>query len=266
MKTAWPDFKGVRELLSRLGTDLLRWREDPAARHLHSQKSFTTEADLRADAFLKEGLGRLTPGVPVLSEEDVSPSQERPERYWLIDPIDGTASWRGGFRGFVTQVALIEGRLPCYGLVRAPALGRSWEALRGCGARLNETQLPRREPGPRCMLVDNTPRPHGIAARLATQVPITGYLESGSLGLKAVLVADGSADLFVKRVPVRDWDLAPAAVILSEVGASLTTGNGAPWDFSGPMLKQHGLIAARDKELLEKTLNALSVIDSEDRA
>lgn len=266
MNRTWHSFAPVVHLLESLGKDLLRWREEPAARQVHSSISFTTEADLRADNYLKEGLSRCQPGVPILSEEDSAPDQTtRPGTYWLLDPIDGTASWRGGYSGFVTQAALLEAGRPIYGLVHAPALGRTWEALAGEGARLQGRELPRRQPSSRCLLVDNTPQPHGLAALLNKKLPTTGYLESGSLGLKAVLVADGSADLFVKRVPVRDWDLAPAAVVLAEVGALLTTASGEPWPFDGSMLKTQGLIAARDPDLLERTLAVLKRLDAEIR-
>lgn len=243
-------------VLEALGRELLRWRTDEAARALHSRKDFKTEADRRADAFLKERLAALFPGVPVWSEEDAVHAATRPAAYWLIDPIDGTASWYDGFPGFVTQVALIADHAPRVGLIHCPATRRTWTARAGEGAWCDGRRLRRVAPHERCILVDNTPEPHGIAAELARALPATAYRESGSLGLKAALVADGTVDLFVKRVPVRDWDMAPVAVLLAETGACLALPDGQPFRFDGPMEKP-GVIVARDAGLCARVVGAL---------
>ena len=90
----------------------------------------------------------------------------------------------------------------------------------------------------------------------------TGYLESGSLGLKSVLVAEGTADLFVKNVCVRDWDLAPAAVILQEVGGKLSLSDGSPFVFDGQYEKSNGFIVARDQSLLTDAVKTFSLLQN----
>ena len=87
------------------------------------------------------------------------------------------------------------------------------------------------------------------------------YLESGSIGLKCALVADGSADIFVKDVVVRDWDVAPAAVILKEVGGRLLLPDGKPFVFDGPFDKPLGVIAARDQVILDDTIKTIGLFD-----
>jgi 3'(2'), 5'-bisphosphate nucleotidase len=253
------DGTAISAMLQTLGRDLLAWRGDATARHLHSRQDFKTDADRRADRFIKEHLARLHPGVPVLSEEDAEHAARRPDCYWLIDPIDGTASWYDGFEGFVTQVALIEGGRPRFGAIHSPATGRTWTAQTGGGAYLDGRPLARLECHDRCVLVDNTPAPHGVAADLMRLLPATGYRESGSLGLKAVLVADGTVDLFVKRVTVRDWDMAPVAVILGETGGCLALPDGSPFPFTGEQAKP-GVIVARDTALLTRTVAALAAL------
>lgn len=247
----------VGAMLETLGRDLMAWRSDATARQLHSRKDFKTDADRRADRFLKEELGQLYPGVPVLSEEDAIHAATRPDCYWLIDPIDGTASWYDGFDGFVTQAALIEGDQPRFGAIHCPASNQTWTARIGGGAKLNGRPLPRLASDDRCILVDNTPAPHGVAAELMRLLPATGYRESGSLGLKAALVADGTVDLFVKRVTVRDWDMAPVAVLLAETGGCLALPDGSPFRFTGEHAKP-GVIVARDAALLARAVVALA--------
>jgi 3'-phosphoadenosine 5'-phosphosulfate (PAPS) 3'-phosphatase len=73
-------------------------------------------------------------------------------------------------------------------------------------------------------------------------------VESGSIGLKICLVAQGVADLFVKDVVVRDWDVAPPALILHEAGGCLRRFDGQEFRFEGDFEKT-GVIAAGSERL-----------------
>jgi len=248
------DFSGVSVFLEDIGKELVESRNDVRARKLHSPAEFKTEADLRAHYQITKELQKLFPSIPIISEEDSNHQDNRPASYWLIDPIDGTGSWYNGFDGFVTQVAYIENDIPLYGAIHAPVLKKTWTAIKNHGAYLNGKRLPKLTKSNRLILADNTGNPHGIAKKMIQLLPITEYIECGSLGLKSVMVADGTIDLFVKDVCVRDWDLAPAIVILGEVGGCLMQANNIPYTFNGAYLKENGFIVARDKETLGKAL------------
>jgi 3'(2'), 5'-bisphosphate nucleotidase len=256
MKNA--DFLPVTALMEEVGRQIAVWRNDSAAKHLYSAVDFKTEADRRAHDLICAELVRLFPGVEVVSEESPVHLAKRPDKYWLIDPIDGTASWYHGFDGFVTQAAYIECKVPQFGIVHAPVFGKTWTAVGGGGAQLNGKALPRLAATERLIVTDNTKMPHGIVCDIITLMPASGYLESGSLGLKSIWVADGAADLFVKDVSVRDWDLAPAAVILQEVGGCLALADGSPYVFDGAYEKVGGFIVARDEMLMNKVVEAFA--------
>lgn len=255
-----PQISNLAAEMRALGADLLAWRDDKDAQHLHSKADLKTEADRRAHRRLVDVLATQFAGVPVISEEDSEHLSDRPERYWLIDPIDGTASWLHGFDGFVTQAALIENNVPVLGLVYAPALDLFYTAARGEGAFLNGARLPQLASREGLVLIDNTPQPHGLCAALMDKMDVTGYIESGSLGLKSCRIADGGADLFVKDVVVRDWDLAPAAVLFSEIGGQLRGIDGQNYAFSGDWQKPKGFIAARTTEIVDQCVNALNAL------
>lgn len=252
------DFLPLTALMEEVGRQVVAWRTDDASRYLHSAADFKTEADQRAHNLICEGLNKLYPGVEIISEESPVNDSVRPDVYWLIDPIDGTASWYHGFDGFVTQAAYIEHGVPLFGIVHAPVTGKTWSAVRGGGAYMNGRPMPMLEPGDRLVVTDNTREPHGVSQDLAALLHATGYLESGSLGLKSVLVAEGAADLFVKNVCVSDWDIAPAEVILHEVGGQLSLADGSPYVFDGAFKKTVGFIVARDAELMGRALRAFA--------
>ncbi|MBT6879908.1 MAG: 3'(2'),5'-bisphosphate nucleotidase CysQ, partial [Gammaproteobacteria bacterium] len=85
-----------------------------------------TDADLAAHNTITEGLEKLTPNIPVLSEESTSiPFEERQQwsRYWLIDPLDGTREFIKRNGEFTVNIALIENHEPILGVIQVPVNG-----------------------------------------------------------------------------------------------------------------------------------------------
>jgi len=243
----------IETILKELGGLLLQWRSQGMTNGRWEGSQLKSDADRRAHDFLLNRLSRFWPGIPVISEEDEGVrNAKRPKEYWLIDPIDGTASFCNGFDGFVTQAALMRSCQPVLAVVHAPALGLTYTASEDGLARCNlvtisTTIFDSRTP----ILIDNYPEPRGIARRLYDEIACSGYVESGSLGLKICRVADGTADLFVKDVMVRDWDLAPADLILARAGGVLMNLEGDPVPYDGGF-ERAGLIAATNRMLAEQ--------------
>ncbi len=254
------DFDPLLAIMKTLGEHLISWRDDEKARAIKSRKDYKTVADQRAHEFLLNALSSVFSGVPIISEEDKVHSDRRPEKYWIIDPIDGTASWYEGFNGFVTQAAYIEFGIPIFGIIHNPIFNQTWSAVKDYGAIMNGNLLPMLGPNKRLIITDNTHSPNGIVKHLVNKLSATGYFESGSLGMKSVLVADGTVDLFVKNVTVRDWDIAPVFVILKEVGGCLALPSGKPFVFDGDFNKTDGIIVSRDSSLLALTIKTLHEI------
>lgn len=240
----------LEKILKELGTLLLDWRARGMTHGNWEGTQLKADADRRAHDFIVEHLHRFWPDIPVISEEDVSAhGSSRPDEYWLIDPIDGTASFCNGFDGFVTQVALMRKCQPVLAVVHAPALGLTYTATQDGKVLRNSVPISTTVFGIRApILIDNYPEPQGIARCLYDDIGCGGYVESGSIGLKICRVADGTADLFIKDVTVRDWDLAPADLILARAGGLLTTlaGGGIPYNGS---FERIGLIAACNHDL-----------------
>lgn len=247
--------KQLADILRQAGQLLLELRASGAVMHQRRGAVVKASADVEVHRFLAQALTTLSPGVPVVSEEDAhTHGHERPDLYWLIDPIDGTASFVDGFPGFVTQAALMHDRRPVLAGVHAPVLAETFLAEAGAGAsrngaRLNVATRARGE----WVLIDNTPAPHGLAARLTRDWSIPGYLECGSIGLKICRVAEGRADLFVKDIPVRDWDVAAPQLVLEEAGGCLRDPEGRPFAYTGPF-EHAGLIACTSVDTVARVV------------
>ena len=244
----------ISALLNSVGTEMLTWRGKALCDGHWEGSQLKTVADQEAHRLLKDGLTKIAP-LPCISEEDASSHvSKRPDIYWLIDPIDGTASFCNGFDGFVTQVALMRGSQPVLAVVHAPALGLTYTATQDGRALCNHVPISTTASGDHALvLIDNYPEPRGIARRLYDEIGCTGYVESGSIGLKICRLADGTASLFIKDVIVRDWDLAPADLILARAGGLLTTFDGSPLLYKGGF-ERKGLIAAANRALLVQVL------------
>src|SRR5471030_1869293 len=120
----------IRAGAAILGVNRLAMRVDGKA-----DGSPVTEADLAADRIIGEGLARLFPEVPALSEERAHAAKP-PYRgsFFLIDPLDGTKEFVAGRDEFTVNLALVTNATPLLGIIGAPALGLIWRGLLGRGA------------------------------------------------------------------------------------------------------------------------------------
>jgi 3'(2'), 5'-bisphosphate nucleotidase len=96
-----------------------------------------TRADLASNVIITEGLSRITPGIPVISEEVLHlPYDERKmfSEVWILDPIDGTREFVNRNGEFCISLALIKESNPVAGFIMSPVTGELWYALEGKGA------------------------------------------------------------------------------------------------------------------------------------
>ena len=209
---------------------------------------YKARADEIIHDFLIKKLTTAAPGIPVVSEED-PPSWEHinSDRYFLVDPIDGTASFAQGFPGFVTQIAYMEKGSIKSSSVCAPVSGDIFWAERNKGAFLNENRLLVRDPFRWKTLIDNYPAPRGIARDAFDDLLLEHYVECGSISLKICKIADGTADIFFKNITVQPWDIAAPQLILEESGGSIMGIDGNPLDYSR-YCSYPGIVAANSAQ------------------
>lgn len=189
-----------------------------------------TEADLAADAIIGAGLARLTPGVPVLSEEEeAAPFAERRTwaSVWLVDPLDGTRQFVQRNEEFTVNIGLVHGHAPVLGVVYVPASGVCYYAARGLGAW-------RMDPGAEAVRLRARPysggrvrvlasRAHGspLLQRYLARLGNYELLNVGS-SLKSCMIAAGAADLYARLGPTGEWDTAAAQCVVEEAGGHVT--------------------------------------------
>ncbi len=210
------------------------YRSDIAVR-AKEDRSPLTEADLRSHRVIVAGLSELTPSVPVLSEESEQldyASRARWERFWLVDPLDGTKEFIKRNGEFTVNIALIDNGQPILGVVGAPELDTWYLAEKGQGAW---KQVGQADLVPiRCSSLAQGSAWRVVGSRSHPSPRLGGLLEKlgphemvpmGS-SLKLCLVAEGKADLYPRFGPTMEWDTGAAHAIVSEAGGVVLTAVG----------------------------------------
>ena len=208
-----------------------------------SDSSPVTAADEAAEALIIEGVSRLVPGLAIVSEEAAGrglPAQLG-SSFFLVDPLDGTRELLAGFDEFTVNVALIDAGRPILGIIAAPARGLIWRGAEGSGAerlriaagppagatrersRIRSRALPSKG---LVAVVSRFHLDHQTEALLARLGPVE-RVASGS-SIKLCWIAEGSADLYPRLAPVREWDLAAGHAIIAAAGGTVTTPTGQP--------------------------------------
>lgn len=193
-----------------------------------------TQADLAAHRVIVAGLKKLTPNTPCLSEEGAQmPFSERSgwQRYWLIDPLDGTREFVKKNGEFTVNIALIEKGKPIMGVVHAPAMEQTWFAAQDVGAFKIENGeqrsiacTPAHADKPR-ILVSKSHRGELVDA-LLEKLPDYDAVSVGS-SLKFCVIAEGGADFYPRLGPTSEWDTGAGHAVVTAAGGRVTHTDGS---------------------------------------
>lgn len=229
-----------------------------------------TEADLEVNRLITEGLAKITPEIPVISEETSTPYEVRKEyeRYWLLDPIDGTKEFVNRNGEFTINLGLVDNGIPCLGFIYVPVTNQMYYGGTADPYYPNESQrlfyndppnrvLYKRSQSPvpflrlnargRPLVVEETgekaivlacsrshrsPRDERLILNLAQHYFVNTFY-SGST-IKVCRIAEGSADAYVRFQGLYDWDLAAAHAIAIAAGADVFDEDGRPVVYNTP--------------------------------
>lgn len=240
--------EAARIAAGRCGTDYRIWEKVPG----HP----VCEVDLELDAFLRERLTALDPEAGWLSEETLDDSDriER-RRLWVVDPIDGTRDFLRTRPGWCVSVALVEDRVPVLGVLAAPEREELWTAEAGKGAWRNGVPLRvsrRTDLAGARVPTDSLPK---------ADRDLVAVAKPNSIALRIAMVAAGEADLLATLRWGFEWDIAAAALIAEEAGATVTGALGQPLAFNsasgeafGVLVATPGIHAAAVERLRERAL------------
>jgi 3'(2'), 5'-bisphosphate nucleotidase len=239
-----PLAKALSGVVLAAGRAEMRHYHDGTTIEIKADATPVTAADREAEAIIVAALRRIRPDVPIVAEEETSAGSLPTigDRFFLVDPLDGTREFIAHCGEFTINIALVEARRPVFGLVYAPAMGELYVTLAPSEAFMariapNETaahlwasgltRIASRAPDPNALSV--------IASRLhmnpATELFLAGYRiaerRSAGSSLKFCMIAKGEADLYPRLGQTTEWDTAAGHAVLAAAGGTVTTLDGA---------------------------------------
>lgn len=195
-----------------------------------------TAADLASHHCIIDGLRRLTPEIPVLSEEsaDAVPAQQRRQWdvLWVVDPLDGTREFVKRNGEFTVNIALVQHGVAVFGVIQQPVTGALWHGACGVGAfrREGDTDAVIRTRSPAgCPLRVAASRSHRDARTQAflQRMGETEPMAQGS-SLKFCRIAEGAMDVYPRFGPTSEWDTAAGQAIVEAAGGVVLDSRGRP--------------------------------------
>jgi 3'(2'), 5'-bisphosphate nucleotidase len=219
----------ILELAREAGRATMTYYDGATEVREKDDRSPVTLADEVAHRILVEGLHRLDPETPVVSEEAESAAYEARRgwrRFWLVDPLDGTKEFIKKRAEFTVNLGLIEDGEPTFGVVLAPALDLLYWAEKGAGAwREEKGRAPERiystapVPGTPLTIVESLSHPSPELEEYLKTIPVKERVKAGS-SLKFCWVAEGRADVYPRLGPTMEWDVAAGDCIYRQSGRS----------------------------------------------
>ena len=232
--------EGVIDIARAAAAEIIKVYDSEFAVEHKDDRSPLTAADTAAHHCIVDGLKRLTPDIPVLSEESVgiTAAQRRQwTRLWVVDPLDGTREFVKRNGEFTVNIALVEDGVTTFGVVQAPVTGALWHGGHGLGAfrrdgdgddRPLRTRVPATSP-----LRVAASRSHRDE-RTTTFIERMGECEPVGLGssLKFCAVAEGDIDVYPRFGPTSEWDTAAAQAVLEGAGGAVLDLQGRPFRYN----------------------------------
>ncbi|BAP58304.1 3'(2'),5'-bisphosphate nucleotidase CysQ [Candidatus Tachikawaea gelatinosa] len=187
-----------------------------------------TIADLLSNKIIIKGLQKMTPYIPILSEENLEKWEKRKKwtKYWLIDPLDGTKEFIHHNNEFTINIALIEHGKPILGVIFAPALSTIYYATK-------KESWKEKNGKKKQIFSKKKNNPLIIISRYHQDFELKNYLKNfnhdqiTSVGssLKFCLIAEGKAQIYPRFSPSNIWDTAAGHIIAISAGAKINSLN-----------------------------------------
>jgi 3'(2'), 5'-bisphosphate nucleotidase len=221
-----------------------------------ADQSPVTVADQAAETVILAALAHLAPGVPVVAEEEVAAGRipDVAERFFLVDPLDGTKEFIRRGTDFTVNIGLIENGAPTLGVVFAPArnalyvgdvaLGDAWMESRQPGSTAVATKIVLKVKPPSDNLTAVASKSHDTPETEAylTACGVKARVSIGS-SLKFCLLAAAEADLYPRPAPTCEWDTAAGHAVLLAAGGVVYDLSGAPLPYGKPKFFNPGFLA-----------------------
>lgn len=251
--------EGLTLAIRQAGSLIESMKAHGVAERTKADSSPVTEADEAAEQLLADAIRALEPEAVIIGEEDTAAfgvRGEAPDRYWLIDPVDGTRSFVEGGSDYSVNIGLVENGVPKLGLVLHSPTGTLWTGAPGLGAWKElashaRTAIQTRPLASPPVILTSRSNLNPRTRDWVAGIPDAEIRAHGS-SLKICLIAEGAADIYPRHGRTCEWDTAAAEAILLAAGGKLFAAGGAPFVYGKPGYINPSFIALGDPGALER--------------
>lgn len=243
-----PYVEPLRDVAREAGQAIMRYYRHGAEIMIKEDHSPVTTADLAANDVIVNHLMRLSPQIPIISEES-DPIEITTSRYWLVDPLDGTKSFIKKTGQFTVNIALIDHGVPCGGIIYAPCddasyfTGQDGYAYKQVGQSLPYQIKTRAIPKEGAVVIaSQTHRSKETDSYINTLPQVTGCITASS-SIKFCLLAEAKADIYPRFGPTMAWDTAAGHAILQAAGGVVKKTDGSLFTYHSDQLPNPHFIA-----------------------
>jgi len=223
---------------------------------IKNDNSPVTDGDLAVDKILCSEIRKITPNIPIISEETIElnlGNKKQNKNFWLVDPIDGTRDYIKKREEYTINAALIIDLKPALGIIYAPAKDRlffsygkknAFEINKGRknilnGNKINKNEVLGLENSAETPIeVINIYKKHNVSRKFKV-----------SSSYKFCILAAGEADIYAANARAYEWDIAAGHAILDHAGGSITTLEGKNFLYGKKKYKNLSIVAKRSDNL-----------------
>ena len=238
------------------GQKVIELRKKGLKVKIKSDNSPVTNADLEVDKLLRERITKITPNIPIISEETVNLNKNNEyKNFWLIDPIDGTKSYINNNDEFTLNASLIINLKPATGIIYVPSKKRLFYSY-GKGHAYEEFEQKKikleckkkTKPG-EVYAVSNSSNPSEEILKIHKKFNVKNFTNLRS-SYKFCVIASGEFDLYAAKARAYEWDIAAGHAIVNHAGGIVTTPDENEFKYGKVDYKNLALLVRRSENLI----------------
>jgi len=245
------DFEAIIRLLEEAGQIATSMQHNLEVKH-KSDGSFVTNADIKVSNFITHNLSRITPEIPMISEEDHS-IHFVGKKFWLLDPIDGTKHYVKGKDNYAINLALVDKHVPIIGFVYHPATkvlffnneDKVQKLVNGKKDSIHPT-----EGKFKVLMPDNQKN----SAKIQERPDLFDQVSPSSNENRLAMVINGDIDVYYVYKMLMEWDTAAAHSILQQIGGDIVDKQGNTLVYGKPLFGNSDLIVCSKRAIDNKEM------------
>ena len=247
--------EGLIETFQKAGKESIEIEKQGVKIKVKEDGSPVTNGDLKVNEILTEKIIRLTPNIPIISEETVNLKKKNTlNTFWLLDPIDGTKEYIAGKDEYTLNAGLIINNLPAIGVIGVPKKDKIFYSFEKKNSFLLENNqvvkldCRKKTPDGEVAALTNHEQPPELILKKLKEFGATSFRKLSS-SYKYCVIATGEYDLYVDQVKAKEWDDAAGHAIAESAGAIVTSLDNKSFKYGKGDYKNPTILIRRSKNL-----------------